>query len=150
MTFPILFILFPIAEFIFFAQISMTIGLGSAFLLMIMSALFGVAIIHQQGIATLLSARSTLQDEKKRTRELFDSLCYIAAGIAFFIPGFLTDILAILLLLPPVRTFLLKKISENGAYTFSEVHFTTHRQYRAQDPNIIDGEFEKIEKDDQT
>lgn len=149
MPFPILFILFPIAEFIVFTLVSATLGLGTALLLIIMAALFGIAIIHQQGLATLLSARSDLQNENKRTRAMFDSLCYIAAGVAFFIPGFLTDIFAILLLLPPVRNFLLNKISENGAYTFTEVHFTTHDQYRARDNDVIDVEFEKIEKDDQ-
>lgn len=149
MPFLILFILFPIAEFILFARVSAAIGLGYALLLILMSAFFGSAIIHQQGLATLLNARSNLQDDNKRTRDLFDSLCYVVAGVAFFVPGFLTDIIAVALLCPPIRTLLLKKLSENSAYNFTEVHFTTHNQYRAQDSDVIEVEFEKIEKDDQ-
>lgn len=149
MPFIILFVLFPLAEIMVFIQVSHAIGLGTAFFLEILIAIFGVGIIQNQGLTTLFSVRTTINGKVLPPENLFDGLCTVIAGVLFIIPGFITDVMAVLLLIPPARSLLRRKIATSGKFGYSEFQSTTQTQYRAQDPDVIDVEYEKIETRDE-
>lgn len=146
MPFIILFVLFPLAEIMVFIQISHMIGFGTAFVVEILLAVFGVGIIQNKGLAALFSARGAIKGREMLPEDLFDDVCSVFAGVLFIIPGFITDAIAILLLIPLVRKRLLRKIA--GGTTFSYSEFRMDRRHSRQDPDVIDVEYEQITKEE--
>ncbi|MBI3444596.1 MAG: FxsA family protein [Magnetospirillum sp.] len=63
--------------------------------------------MRTQGLAMLLDARARLEQGETPLAAAFDGLCLAAAGILLVLPGFITDAMAGLLLLPPIRRLLL-------------------------------------------
>ncbi|MDO8607543.1 MAG: FxsA family protein [Phaeospirillum sp.] len=93
----------PVMEIMVWIKSAEWIGAGSTILLSIASFLAGMAILRRQGMTMLLKARSRLEQGELPLQAAFDGLCLSAAGVLLVIPGFLTDVLALLLLLPWVR-----------------------------------------------
>jgi UPF0716 protein FxsA len=93
----------PVMEIMTWIKVADLIGAWGTILLSIASFLAGTAILRRQGLALLLNARARMELGELPLQSAFDGLCLSAAGILLIIPGFLTDILALLLLLPPVR-----------------------------------------------
>ena len=93
----------PVMEIMTWIKVADLIGAGPTILLSIASFLVGIAILRRQGLALLLDARARMELGELPLQSAFDGLCLSAAGILLIIPGFLSDILALLLLLPPVR-----------------------------------------------
>tara|TARA_R110002110_G_scaffold109418_11_gene272946 strand:- start:4603 stop:5112 length:510 start_codon:yes stop_codon:yes gene_type:complete len=97
------FILVPIAEIAVFIQAGELIGLWPTIATVILTAIIGTAMLRQQGIATLMRLRATVDRGEMPLREVFDGACLLVAGILLLTPGFLTDAVGFLLLIPPVR-----------------------------------------------
>ena len=93
----------PVMEIMTWIKVAEQIGAGATILLSIASFLVGIAILRRQGLALLLDARARMELGELPLQSAFDGLCLSAAGLLLIIPGFLTDIVALLLLLPPVR-----------------------------------------------
>lgn len=99
-------IIVPLAEIAVFVQVANAIGLAPALLALLASAVLGVGLIRSQGPATLARARAALDRRELPVRELFDGACILIGGGMLLVPGFLSDVLGLLLLLPPVRGLL--------------------------------------------
>ena len=93
----------PVMEIMTWIKVADVIGAWGTIALSIASFLVGTAILRRQGLALLLNARARMELGELPLQSAFDGLCLSAAGILLIIPGFLTDILALLLLLPPIR-----------------------------------------------
>lgn len=154
MPFFILFILIPVAEIFVFMKVSGQIGLGTALLMALGTAILGGAIVKHQGIITMMKAQDSLRKGSIPSKELFDGLCIVASGATLITPGFITDIIGFALLIPKVRDILRDKLSQSAKFSMHSFHGqnTEYHEYgyqnQSQDPDIIDVEFETIEKDD--
>ncbi|MBK1663215.1 hypothetical protein CKO38_09815 [Rhodospirillum rubrum] len=98
-----LFVGLPIAEIATFIKVGEVIGAGPTVGLVILSALAGVALIRFQGLITLTRARAALDAGALPVKEIFDGACLLASGFLLAIPGFVTDVAALLLLIAPIR-----------------------------------------------
>ena len=93
----------------FFLEIWVLIKVGSVIgglatlILMVISTLLGVQLVRTQGIATLLGLQGQLMRREAVGRELFDGVWLAVAGFFFIFPGFVSDLLALLLLQPFCR-----------------------------------------------
>jgi len=105
----------PVAEIMVWVKMSAVIGAGATILLSVLAVLVGLSILRRQGLAVLLDARTRLERGEMPVEAAFEGLCLSAAGFLFVLPGFLTDILAVLLLLAPVRAALWFWIERNGS-----------------------------------
>ena len=85
------FILVPIAEIAVFIQAGELIGLWPTIAAVILTAIIGTAMLRQQGIATLMRLRATVDRGEMPLREVFDGACLLIAGVLLLTPGFLTD-----------------------------------------------------------
>lgn len=152
MPFLIIFVLFPLAEFIVFAQMSMAIGFGFALLTMLMMAVFGGFLINMQGLSVLFSARESLGAREIPAREIFDRMCIVVAGVLLILPGFISDVVGLLFLIPQMRQIILNKLAGSSHFTYAEFHGQNQYQdqYGRDDLNVIDVEYETIEKDDKS
>lgn len=101
---PLLLLLaLPIAEVWAFVAVGRQVGWLESVLALVAAGMLGGAIVRTQGLATGLRLREALARGEAPGRVLFDGACRLAAGVLLMVPGFLTDAVAILLLLPPVR-----------------------------------------------
>lgn len=98
----------PVAEIMVWIKVAESIGALATIGLTVLSVMVGSAILRRQGLAMLLDARARLELGETPLAAAFDGLCLAAAGILLILPGFITDALAGLLLLPPVRALLLR------------------------------------------
>ncbi|NBC34195.1 MAG: FxsA family protein [Alphaproteobacteria bacterium] len=106
----VLLIVMPLAEIAAFIQIGSLIGLWPTLLAVVATAVIGGFLLRQQGLRTLHKARAELAQNRMPMRSLFDGLCLFAAGLVLLTPGFITDAIGFLLLLPPVRKMIADRL----------------------------------------
>jgi UPF0716 protein FxsA len=93
----------PIIEIAVFIQVGDWVGFGPAILLLILVSIVGVWVVKHQGTGVLRRMRTEIQAGRVPTAELIDGVLILAAGLLLLLPGFVSDILALLLLVPIVR-----------------------------------------------
>jgi UPF0716 protein FxsA len=106
MLFLILFVALigiPVLEIYVVIQVGEAIGVLPTLALLVLDALAGAALMRSQGRAVWSKARQTLAAGRAPTREILDGALVIAGGALLIAPGFITDLLGALLLLPPTR-----------------------------------------------
>jgi UPF0716 protein FxsA len=101
--FMILFLLVPVAEIVVFVQVGSRIGAGMTVLLVVVSAVVGVWLVRRQGLATATRVQAMVARGESPALGMLEGLALLAAGVLLVIPGFLTDIAAFALLIPPLR-----------------------------------------------
>ncbi len=134
----------PAAEIALFIVVGGEIGVWPTIGLIILTAVGGSMLIRHQGMRTLLSARETLARQELPLQEAFDGICLVAAGFLLLTPGFMTDSIGLLLLVPPFRTLIRGPIIRR-----MNVHVATGFGPRPPGGSgpIIDGDFHEIRPD---
>ena len=100
----------PIIEILLFIKIGQNIGAINTVLLIIFTAVVGVYFARIQGIRTLKSGFINLYQNKLPVYELFSGASIAIAAIFLIIPGFFTDTVGFLLLIPTTRKLLLSLV----------------------------------------
>ena len=103
----LLFIGVPLAEFYSFLWLGSRIGLLASVAVILLTGFAGAALARQEGMLAWLKVRETLARGQDPSRELLNGLVILVAGICLLIPGFVTDVVGLLLLLPPVRSLVM-------------------------------------------
>lgn len=99
----LMFIGLPIAEVYTFATVGDEIGGLATVGLCILTAVAGIAIARMQGMIALVRAQEAINKGVTPVAEVFTAVCLLIAGVLLAVPGFVTDTMGFLLLLPPVR-----------------------------------------------
>ncbi len=99
----LLFILTPIVEIAVFIGVGGEIGLWWTLGLVVATAVAGTTLLRRQGLATLRRARESVARNEFPVNEVFDGACLLAAGLLLLTPGFVTDFVGALLLVPAFR-----------------------------------------------
>ena len=117
----LLFVVAPIAELYLIVQVAGGIGIPETILLLIVISVAGAWLAKWSGIAVLRRLQVTLGRGEMPSTEIVDGALVLLAGAFLIAPGFVSDVLAILLLLPPsraaVRTVVLRRIRAGGGFT---------------------------------
>ena len=131
----IVFLLVPVVEIYLLIQVGQVIGAGWTVLLVVLTAVIGVWLLRIQGLSTLTRAQRRLQENELPAREMLEGVALVIAGAFLLTPGFATDTLGFLLLLPPTRIWLV-----NLAASRMVLSTTMPGQPRPpQDGDVIDG-----------
>lgn len=101
--FFLLFIAVPLAELALLIKVGEVIGVGATILLVIATAVIGVALLKRQGLAALDKARSTVEAGDFPVESVVDGVCLLVAGAFLLTPGLITDTAGFLLLVPALR-----------------------------------------------
>jgi len=96
----------PVAEIMVWIKSAEWIGAGPTIFVSVGAVLAGIHILRRQGLATLLDARTRLERGEMPVDAAFDGLCLAAAGFLLVLPGLLTDVMALPLLIPAFRRVL--------------------------------------------
>jgi len=102
----ILFILVPLAELYLFMTLGKQLGFPQTIAIIIVTALIGAALTKSQGIRAMQKLQQATSSGKLPAREAFDGIIILLAGAVLITPGFLTDPIGFLLLVPPIRSLL--------------------------------------------
>ena len=97
------FLIFILAEVIALVTAVKYLGFLGALGLIFLGIIVGSALIRWQGLNTAESFMRRMENREDAGAEAWDGMCIILAAILLMIPGFVTDIMALLLLLPPLR-----------------------------------------------
>src|SRR5215211_7690952 len=87
-------------------RVGQVIGALPTIGLLILVSVVGAWLVKREGFATLARARDRIEAGQMPGRELVDGVLILFAGALLVSPGFLTDVVGVLLLLPPVRAAL--------------------------------------------
>lgn len=149
----LIFVIVPLIEVGLFITIGGQIGVPSTLFLCVATAIAGAVMIRQQGLHTLMTARGAMERNEFPAKELFDGLCLALAGALMLTPGFFTDMVGFLLLVPPVRAMLRVYLSRH-AHIISKSHYNDNKRsygrgpgaQRGEDVHIIEADYERIDE----
>jgi len=149
-----LFILIPLIELEVIIKIGGIIGVFPTIALLILSAVIGLALLRREGLSTLMKARQRSAKGESPEVEALESVVIALSGCLMILPGFITDIVGLLGLFPPLRRLfvnhLKKKIHiKTMGQTFEGQSFSPDKE-KHNSPNqshVIEGEFKRNDKD---
>jgi UPF0716 protein FxsA len=110
MPFLLLFILIPILEMWLLIQVGSHIGALATIGLVLLTAMIGLALLRQQGFATLLRANQKMEAGQLPAQEIIDGLFLAVGGALLLTPGFFTDAIGFICLIPGLRKLLLGRL----------------------------------------
>ncbi len=166
--FPILLLLFifvPIIEIGLFIQVGGFLGLWPTIALVLITAFVGASLVRSQGIQTLMSVQGRLQQGEMPAQQILEGVMLAVAGVLLLTPGFMTDALGMLVLLPAPRAMIAKNMMEKmvvtnmsggfqaggqcgfGQSPFGQDPFNRDPSDQSKDGNTFEGEFEKKDDD---
>ena len=113
--------LFPIFVVVTIAEIAVLINVGEVFgtwptvLLVIVTALIGSTLLKQQGWSTMAKAQQSLAEGRSPALEMLEGVVILVSGVLLLTPGFLTDGLGLLGLIPLSRLYFINHFLEKNA-----------------------------------
>jgi len=97
-------------EISLFIQVAHVMGVLLTMLLMVFTSCIGVSLVKNQGMKNFMLMQEKLARNESPATEMIKSVSLIIAGFLLLLPGFFTDLLGLLLLLPPVQKHLTLKL----------------------------------------
>lgn len=108
-----LFVLVPLIEIALLIKVGQTVGLLQTLLLLIGAGVLGGLLLRWQGMSVLRDLGATMGRGTLPGRALADTMLIGVAALFLILPGLISDGIAILLLLPPVRHAIYRLLSAN-------------------------------------
>jgi UPF0716 protein FxsA len=142
----------PLIEIALFIEVGGWIGLWPTIATVVATALIGTSLLRRQGLATLQRAQAEMAAQRMPVRELFDGACLLVAGVLLLTPGFLTDAIGFVLLIPPLRStiglWVWQALQKRGSIHVRSTGFGTGEPGAAGRGGpggpVIDGEYEDL------
>ena len=126
----------PLVEIYLFIKIGSQIGAFNTVLLILTTAVVGVAYARYEGFNTLKSGIRQIIKNEVPIYEIMSGATLAFAALLLIFPGFATDIVGTLLVIPFTRKLILSKIFKQKIYS------------KSNNKNYIDGDYEEIGDDD--
>lgn len=115
-----LLLIVPLTELYVLIEVGSEIGALTTILLIIATAILGSIFMRQQGMATLQKAQMGLADGQVPEKEMLEGIFVFIGGIFLLLPGFITDSLGLLFLIPSIRAFLVTKLIKQREFQFQQ------------------------------
>ena len=133
----ILILSIPLLEIYLFIKIGSTIGAFNTIALILITAIVGVAYARYEGFNTLKSGMSQLLRNEVPLYEIISGAALTFASILLILPGFATDILGLMLIIPVTRKIIFKFFSKR---------FQRNKQNSEQQKDFIEGEYKDMDE----
>jgi len=137
----LLIVITPILELWLLFKVGSFIGFSATILLILATAIAGATLLRLQGFSTLFRARQKMSEGKMPAHEMAEGLMLAFAGALMLTPGFATDTLGFLLLIPGVRKTLIKQFKDKINFAQMNMPSGEHSASNHDDGVIIEGEF---------
>lgn len=116
----------PIIEIAIFIKVGQTIGLFPTLALVIGAAVLGGLLLRQQGVSVLGQLRSNVDSGQLPGRTIADAMMIGIAALFLVLPGFLSDVVALALLLPPVRGWIYAALASRARVVDTTTSYRRH------------------------
>nr|VFK26372.1 MAG: UPF0716 protein FxsA [Candidatus Kentron sp. MB]VFK32413.1 MAG: UPF0716 protein FxsA [Candidatus Kentron sp. MB]VFK75899.1 MAG: UPF0716 protein FxsA [Candidatus Kentron sp. MB] len=143
--FHLLFLFFlvtPVVEIYFLITVGGVIGVWPTVILVVATALIGAYFVKQQGLSTLFRIREGLESgDGEPFIGLLEGVAILVAGALLLTPGFFTDTIGFIFLVPSWRRIIISRFLSHRDTTSSERFSYTYRGPNGSGSSIIDGNF---------
>lgn len=146
--FPIglaLFILTPLIEIYLFIKVGAQIGALTTVLLCIATAVIGMTLLRVQGVSTLRNVQKQMQYGELPAIGMIEGMMLFFAGVLLLTPGFFTDTIGFILLIPPLRKALALWLLEHSGMIVQIKtpggDYHAHRHHET--PRTLEGDYER-------
>jgi len=144
---------FPLIELYFLIEVGSVIGGFYTIAISILTAILGIHLIKLQGVQTLANMQQKLQQGELPANDLISAILLSVAALFLLFPGFISDTMGAILLIPLIRNIIATQIIKSSLlqsrFTSSanfHQHFSNHHQ--SQSGDIIDGDYEHVPEKD--
>ena len=122
----------PAIEIYLFIKVGSQIGAFNTILLIFITAFFGVFYARYEGFNTLKSGMSQMVRNELPVYEIISGAALAFAALLLILPGFATDLIGLLIIFPPTRKLIFRKVS-------------TKQKQNNTNQDFINGEYEDID-----
>jgi UPF0716 protein FxsA len=156
--FTVLFLVVPIVEIYLLLEVGGLIGAFPTISLVVLTAVIGAGLLRQQGLSTLARLQQNMGQGKIPAQEMIEGVLLAVGGALLMTPGFVTDTMGFLCLLPFSRKFIAKNIMKRSAdkmkagvnaqtagFSYSSYH-SGDAQQTPYDSDVVEGEFTEVEE----
>ena len=131
-SWPLLFIIIPLLELYFIIVVGEVIGAFWTVMLVLLTAVIGVNLLRFQGMSTLTRAQQNMSQGQIPAMEMMEGVALAFAGVLLITPGFITDSIGFLCLIPASRQAIIRYImarsTVHSGFAGSSVNFRSAQQ----------------------
>jgi UPF0716 protein FxsA len=139
--FLLIFVGAPLVELYLLIEVGSVIGAFPTIALSLFTAVLGGWLVRMQGFAVLFRAQSQMANRELPAIELLEGALLLLVGLALLLPGFITDAVGFLLLIPPLRRWLIVRwLTSRGSLQPGEVQM---RRTETRSERIIEGDYRR-------
>jgi UPF0716 protein FxsA len=129
-------LLYLVVEIVALVALGSAIGLGWTLLVLLAGSVLGLWLARREGVRAAQALAEAISNRRVPTAELTDSMLVAAGGVLLFVPGLVTDVAGLLLLLPPTRALVRRRLVRAAEERSPDLRSA---RIRSQAP-VVDGE----------
>ena len=114
----------PLVELYFIVQVGQEMGILPTVAALLVISMVGTALVKREGLRVYKQFMESVRAGNEPTKEIVHGVCILAAGVFLLAPGFISDVLGILLLLPPVRALFARLVMRRTRKIASVINIT--------------------------
>lgn len=138
---PVLFFVVPLVEVYFLIKVGSVIGAGWTIFLVVLTAVIGVNLLRQQGLSTLMRAHHVMDQGQIPAMEMLEGIVLAVGGALLITPGFFTDVVGFMCLIPYTRRAFIRRLLLNSTFTAS---YSVHRENQHhKESGVIEGDYKR-------
>jgi len=148
LIFLVIFVFIPLTELYVIIEVGDQIGAFATIWLVVLTAVIGGWLVRKQGMGILFRIRQQMDRGEAPAIEMLEGALLALMGILLLLPGFITDALGFLLLIPPLRRFLvLEFLKRSGTMTHADVTIVREDARSRRHVDVIEGEFQREDEE---
>jgi UPF0716 protein FxsA len=143
----LLFVGIPLTELYFLIKVGSQIGAFPTIFLTVFTAVLGGWMVRVQGFSTLMKVRAMVERGETPAIEVMEGAVLLVCGLLLLLPGFITDAVGFVFLVPPIRRWLLTAGLQSSGI-LRPLHPDSPGSHKPQE--VIEGEFKREEDESST
>ena len=136
------FLIVPLIEVWLLVTVGSLIGAGWTIFLIVLTAVIGAALVRAQGLSTLARSQESLRQGELPAVELLEGAALLLAGALLLTPGFFTDTIGFVLLVPPLRRRIIRAW---GLGSLKQRFSASSAATRSEEGRTLEGEFRRLD-----
>ncbi len=142
----LIFLLVPVIEIALFIELGGAIGVWATIAIIFLTAAIGAAVARAQGLSTLGELQARLDAGADPREPMAHGALLLIAGLLLLTPGFMTDAFGFALLVPPIRSAVIRRISARMTVHAASMHQQNRRPTGG--PTVVEGDYEVVDEED--
>lgn len=134
-------------ESVIFVRVAAEVGVLMTLILIVLTSCLGVSLVKNQGMKNVMQIQQKLVSGESPAAEMIKSVALVLAGFLLIVPGFFTDFIGLLLLLPPVQKLFVMRLIPHIRFYQPGNGFNSSGRSQPQNGDVFEGEFQRKQDD---